>query len=400
MRPALVKLHRWFGLGTALFLFVSGLTGAVIAWNLELDAWLNHDFYYARSSAAALSPLELARRAEAADQRIRITYLPLGIEPGRTLQVRVEGRQNAATGRPYELGFNQLALDPATGLVQSRRDWGALSLRRLNLLPFIYQLHYTLYLPTTTGGIALGIWLLGIVAIVWLFDNVIALMLAFPRWKSWRKSLAFRVRRGGYALTFDLHRSGGVWIWVLLGMVATTSISMNLEAPVMRPVVSLFSRLTPTPLSAAGLRPATPPGAVDLSRERIVELAIASARQLKIDAVPGGIFYMPSMHIYGVGFFAPGGERADGRLGNPWLYWDAVTGAEISQSVPGRGTAGDVFLQAQFPLHSGRLLGIPGRILVSVVGLMVAILSVTGLLIWQKKRAARGSQRGRGQRHI
>lgn len=262
MRQQLVRLHRWFGIGMASFLFLSGLTGAVIAWNRELDAALNPEFYYARSTAPALSALDLANRIEAADPRLRITYLPLGIEPGHTLQVRVEGRVNPATHEPYPLGFDQLAIDPGTGAVQARRDWGALSVSRLNLLPFIYQLHYTLYLPTTGSGVAIGVWLLGIVAIVWLFDSVIALVLAFPSMKTWRKSFAFRVRRGGYALAFDLHRSGGVWVWGMLGVVAVTSISMNLEAPVMRPVVSLFSRLAPTPQSNPELLSAPKPRCV------------------------------------------------------------------------------------------------------------------------------------------
>ncbi|WP_250862656.1 PepSY-associated TM helix domain-containing protein, partial [Caballeronia sp. INML3] len=76
-----------------------------------------------------------------------------------------------------------------------------------------------------------GTWLLGIVGILWFFDSGIALVLSFPSVKAWRKSFAFRFRRGGYALTFDLHRSGGVWIWGLLLMVAVTSISMNLGDP-------------------------------------------------------------------------------------------------------------------------------------------------------------------------
>ena len=64
LRPFLVRLHRWFGLAIALFLFVAGLTGALIAWDHELDAALNPDFYTARSDAAPLDPLALATRIE------------------------------------------------------------------------------------------------------------------------------------------------------------------------------------------------------------------------------------------------------------------------------------------------------------------------------------------------
>jgi uncharacterized iron-regulated membrane protein len=50
-------------------------------------------------------------------------------------------------------------------------------------------------------------------------------------------------------------------------------------------------------------------------------------------------------------------------------------------------------VQAQFPLHSGRILGLPGRVLISAMGLVVAGLSLTGLVIWwRKRRAARGAR--------
>ncbi|WP_341865782.1 PepSY-associated TM helix domain-containing protein [Achromobacter insolitus] len=53
-------------------------------------------------------------------------------------------------------------------------------------------------------------------------------------------------------------------------------------------------------------------------------------------------------------------------------------------------------MQAQLPLHSGRLLGTPGRVLMSLMGLAVAALSVTGLVIWVRKRRARRVNQLRG----
>jgi uncharacterized iron-regulated membrane protein len=104
---------------------------------------------------------------------------------------------------------------------------------------------------------------------------------------------------------------------------------------------------------------------------------------------PGAVFYSPEYGVYGVGFFAPGHDHGDGGLGNPWLYLGAEDGRLVSAEVPGQGSAGDVFMQAQFPLHSGRILGVAGRVLVSLMGLVVAVLSATGVLIWAKKRRVR-----------
>jgi uncharacterized iron-regulated membrane protein len=388
MRPLFVQLHRWFGVATALFLFVAGLTGAVIAWDHELDAALNPSFFNARMSGPALPAPELARRVEAADPRFDVTYLPLGIEPGHTLQMMVLPRTNPATGQPYALDFNQLAVDPATGEIQGRRQWGAVSLAPINLIPFIYKLHYTLHIPVM-GGFDLGTWLMGVVGIVWLFDSVIALVLSFPSVKAWRKSFAFRVRRGGYALTFDLHRSGGVWIWGLLAIVALTSVSMNLSDPVVRPIVSTVSTLTPTPFNNPELTHRDGPQGVPLTRDRILQIAAQAGHERGLKAPPGALYYVPGVNVYGVGFFAPGHDHGDIGLGNGWLYYNANTGKLAGSSIPGEGSAGDIFMQAQFPLHSGRIIGIGGRILISAVGLAVAVLSITGLMIWLKKLGAR-----------
>ncbi|WOD18357.1 PepSY-associated TM helix domain-containing protein [Paraburkholderia kirstenboschensis] len=397
MRRQLVRLHRWFGVATALFLLVAGLTGAIIAWDHELDAALNPSFFKARTEGPALSGLELARRVEAADPRMQVTYLPLAAEPGHTLQMMVLPRTDPVTREPYKLDFNQIAVDPATGEIQGQRQWGAFSLARINLIPFIYKLHYTLHLPFT-GGIDVGVWLMGIVGMIWLFDSAIALCLSFPSLNAWRKSFAFRFGRGGYALTFDLHRSGGVWIWGLLMIVAVTSVSMNLASPVVRPIVSMFSTLTPDPINNPEILRAPKPGDSVLTRERVVQLAQEAGKTQHLKAPPGGIYYAEFLHAYGVGFYETGNDHGDMGLGNPWMYWDAATGKLLGQQIPGKGTAGDVFMQVQFPLHSGRILGLGGRVVISAVGVAVAVLSATGLLIWLKKLNARRRSSRNAQR--
>jgi len=398
MRPALVLLHRWFGLATAVFLFIAGATGALISWDHELDAWLNPQLFHAHSAGQpALPGLELANRLEKADPRLRVGYVLTATEPGHTALMSVEGRIDPASGKPYELGFNQVALDPATAQVQGKRQWGDISLRRENLLPFLYKLHYTMHIPDG-WGIELGVWLMGLIGIVWTLDCVIALWLSFPNWRSWRKSFAFRWRQGGHKLNFDLHRSGGVWVWLLLLVLAVTSVSMNLNTQVMRPLVASLSPLTPDAFSSRTPRP--PEQAVEprVSREQVLALAQAEGRRRGWTQPAGGVFYSSAFGLYGVGFFDAGNDHGDGGLGNAWLYYDAVHGAPAGDRVPGSGSAGDIFLQAQFPLHSGRILGLPGRILISLMGALVAMLSVTGLLIWLRKRRASVTHKKSGLR--
>ncbi|MFP6862446.1 PepSY-associated TM helix domain-containing protein [Pseudomonas sp.] len=388
MRASLVLLHRWFGLFIAVFLFVSGLTGAVISWDHEIDEWLNPQLFEARSEGPVQTPQALAAQLEARDPRLQVGFMPLYTEPGHSFGVSVNPRIDPATGKAYELDFNQIALDPVTGEEQGRRMWGEVSLSRENLMPFLYKLHYSMHIPEGFG-IELGILLFGIVAIVWTLDCFIALWLSFPAWRGWRKSFAFRWKQGGYKLNFDLHRSGGVWIWGLLLILAVTSVSMNLNVQVTRPLVELFSPLTPSPFASrtpVSLDEQKFPG---ISRDEAVSLAAAEATRLGLEKPAGGVFYSPEFDVYGVGFYTAENDHGDGGLGNPWLYLDGQNGALAGTQIPGTGSAGDIFMQAQFPLHSGRILGMPGRILVSLLGLAVAMLSLTGIVIWAKKRRSR-----------
>ncbi|HSI48490.1 MAG TPA: PepSY-associated TM helix domain-containing protein [Ideonella sp.] len=390
MRAWMVRLHRWFGLVAALFLFIAGATGAVISWDHELDAWLNPALYEAHSGGQgrARPAAELVAAVEAADPEVRVSYYQLAVEPGETFSVSVVPRVNPATGQLFEPGYNQVALDPVTAEVQGRREWGAVSLSRENLLPFLYKLHYSMHLPDA-GGIELGIWLMGLIAIAWVLDTLIALWISFPNAAQWKRSFAFRWGAGGHKLVFDLHRSGGVWLFLLVLVLAVTSVAMNLNTQVMRPVVSVFSTLSPSPF--ASRTPTAPTAAAEpqVSAGQVIALAQAEGQRRGFSEPAGAVFLSPEFGLWGVGFFRPGHDHGDGGLGNAWLYFDARTGELAGDSVPGTGSAGDIFMQSMFPLHSGRIIGMTGRVLISLMGVMIAIFSVTGVLIWARKRRAR-----------
>jgi len=387
-RQILTLLHRWAGLFLAVFLFISGLTGAIISWDHELDEWLNPHLFERTSQGESLSPLKLVDRLEASDPRLLVTSLPLEPEPGYNLTLGVHARVDPATNELFDVDFNQIALDPASGEIRGTRMWGEISLSRENLLPFLYKLHYSMHIPDVFD-IELGILFMGIVALVWTIDCFIALWISFPSLKSWAKSFTFRWRQGSYKAIFDLHRSGGVWIWGCLLILAVSSLSMNLYVEVMRPLISMVSTLHPDPFAQRTPNPHDEPIIPVIQRRQIIELASQEAQRRNWTTPIGSMFYEPDYGIYGVTFHEPGEDHVDFGLGNPWLYFDGQDGSYLGDRIPGSGSAGDIFLEAQFPLHSGRILGLPGRVMVSILGLLVAVLSITGVVIWQRKRWAR-----------
>ena len=69
MRSILVLLHRYIGLATAIFLFLAGITGSILAFHHELDEWLNPEFYHTTSEGPVLAPGTLVERVEQANPR-------------------------------------------------------------------------------------------------------------------------------------------------------------------------------------------------------------------------------------------------------------------------------------------------------------------------------------------
>lgn len=400
MRGFLVIIHRWAGLFIAVFLLVAGLTGSLISWDHELDEWLNPDLFEATQAGAPMPPLALVSGFEASDQRARVTSFPLSFEEGKTAELFVEPRIDPATGKPYELDYNQVYLEPATGDVAGKRYWGKISLDRRDILPFLYKLHYSMHVPDFFNSDRWGVWLMGIVGLVWMFDCFVGLWLTFPAVvrsqpsnRSWmqRWAPAWRIKTSAsfYRLNFDIHRAAGLWMWLFLLLLAFTSISMNLGTEVVRPMLSKISALTPEIWDTRTPAPLDKPIAPTMSFGTILDHAAKEAGNRSWQEPLGSAQYSQEFGVYSVSFFKPGAEHGEGGMGTKTLYFDGTTGAGLGDSVPWSGTAADLFMQLQFPLHSGRIAGVPGRIMLSLMGIVVAALSLTGIVIWFKKRLAR-----------
>lgn len=406
MREFWTVVHRWLGLTAALFLIVAGATGAVISWDHEIDEWLNADLMETPGRGALQDPLALAAAVEAHDPRAEVAYMTLALEEGHAASFLVRPRQNPATGQPYVLAYNNVFVDPVTAQVTGVRDSKSLALSTRNLMPWLRHLHESLHMPAFWGSDRWGFWLMGGIALMWLIDSFVALYLTLPRrlaaartaraaqparswWQRWQPSWVVRWRAGGYKLNFDLHRAGGLWVWFIIIVVSFTSFSLNLYREVFYPVMSQISTTTPGPYET--IKPA-PWGSFiqpQIGFAQAIEIARAEGVRLGLEHPPGGIWYGGDFPFYNISFFDPSNEMGAMGMGLSNIYVSADNGEVLGNYRPWHGTAADVFVQLQLPLHSGRILGLPGRIMMSIMGVMVVMLSVTGIVIWERKRRAR-----------
>ncbi len=417
MRSLFVYLHRWAGLLIAGFLFITGLTGAVISWDHELDEWLNPHLTEAHTLGDPLPVFDLVKQTNERYPTMQVLYFPLKTEPGHALALYAEPRVNPETKQLYPELFNQVFIDPVSGEELGTRTWGAVwPITKETVVSFLYKLHYSLHIPAFWGSDRWGVWLLGVIALIWTLDCFSGLILTLPSkkrtvktssvnkktWlKRWQPAWRIRWNKGRYKLNFDLHQAVSLWTWALLFIVAFTAFSLNLYKEVFFPVMSAISDVTPSPYDKRKM----------LSLDKInetpsvdfldaIQRASVVGKELGWEEPVGSIYYANYYGFYQVNFFHPENEHGAGGVGHRETYIDANNGEQLGLRDPWQGSAADIFNQAQFPLHSGRILGLPGRILISIMGLVVAMLSVTGVIVWWRKRKARLTQAKKRQRQI
>lgn len=389
MRKHWAAVHRYGGLTILVLLFVNALSGSLLAFEHEIDAWLNPSLHVTGNMASALPPDALVARVEQADARLRVTHVPLDVIPGRSYELLVAARPG------HTLSFDRLFVDPSDGRVLGQRLWRAWRFDRVHAMSFINGLHRTFHLPEPWGR-----WLAGGLALAWLLLSGVGAWLSLPKlagglraiWARWMP--AWQIKRGAawQRQVFDVHRAGGLWSLGLAVVLALSGVFFNLGNEVFRPAVRWFSPVTTHPVQALPRLTAPVPApafglqeAVSRAREQLPAAAQAF--------LPWYIGHLPAQGVYRVAFKEPEMRERAWRLRYEQLFIDDQTGQLKGMTGYDSGTAGDRFLIWQYPLHTGRILGWPGRVLVGVSGLVVAVLCVTGLLLWNARRKGRNKRR-------
>jgi len=386
LRVVIVKLHLYIGLVFGLLFVLMGLTGTVIAWRDELDAWLNPDLLVA--SAPVQLPVAPAT-VQAVTERLTapgygrpdLLMLPTSSEGVFTAWYPVKGTDGVVPGRS-----RQVMVDPVSLQIKGERIWGEPGLSREQLLPTVFHLHRYLLSGDT------GKTIVGVGGMMMLLTVLLGIVAWWPRLQRRSVVNAFRISHGGSwpRFNYSLHRAGGILAAPVLATIAFSGWYLNLPKWV-TPLVSSVMTVTP-PAWHASAPAAT--GARPLDAAQIMAQAQARYPDAAVTRIS---FPRKAGDAFEVRLRQPGEVRRDSGATRMWL--DAWTGQQLGVRDPHDAPAGDTFLNWLFPLHTGEAFRLPGRVFIAVFGLAPLTFALTGVLIWWKRR--RGHQRqvaGGGQR--
>ncbi|MDX2220482.1 MAG: PepSY-associated TM helix domain-containing protein [Burkholderiales bacterium] len=375
-RKNLLLVHRWTGIVLATFLVLAGLTGSLLAFHHEIDAVLVPELHSVTPTGTMASLDEVAARIEAAHPGLVVGYFLFSAAEGssiraimNTVEAAEAGRLDRDSPRPSEVYIN-----PHSGAVLGTRNWGEVGLSRAHLVPMIYRFHMSLLLGKT------GQWIMGIIAVLWMATMMVGAFLAVPRIAHLQKAFVIKWQSSRARMLFDLHRSVGLIGGVLLVVIAFTGLYMNLPQ-VIEPAVAAMSPFSERPASVRS---------ADQRRDQTWQVgwdaALATARAAHpVDPV-AGIGKIEARGYYQVRFLLPGDIMDSGTVR---YFVDGRNGQLLGHFNHRSGTLGDKIRVWQFPLHSGQGFGMPGRVLVLLIGLLPPLLALSGLWLWLRRRRLR-----------
>lgn len=366
MRQLFILFHKYTGLTLGVLLAVTALSGTLLVFDRELDELLapaTADF----EPADELAPFQLAldNARAAVNNGTEPTRLMLGRHAGAPHIIRFPTPEGAAG--PIEVSIN-----PGTGEALEVRTWGEYT------VTWIYHLHLA-FLAGHTGEIVVGI-----MGFCLLFFCISGVIIWWPKIRNgrrqWQRALSIKRDGGFFRLNYDLHKTTGIYFLPVFVMLAITGIEIVWHEPFEKVVAAVLPvQETPNPVSRPGPEQITIDDATRIGRSVFPESRIARLYLPASDQAP-----------WRVTFMHPGEWWNE--YGASTVYIDQYNGAVLdvwdSRALP----AGNTFLTWMFPLHNGDALGMPGRILVFLSGLLMTGLFVTGIYMWLKKRRPRTRQ--------
>jgi sulfite reductase (NADPH) flavoprotein alpha-component len=375
------QIHWFIGITAGTVLVVIGLTGAILSFREEIVDAMNPGLSHPGPApgAVALPPPALLAALEARLDGRRVNALTVFADTGRA------ARANLAP-LPGQTRGETRGVDPYTGalLPEPRGD---------AFFEFVERLHRWLLLPrddgkAVTGTLAAGLLLLALSG----------LYLRWPRRPlAWRAWLRLDFGLSGRAFLWNLHAVVGTVALLAYLVSSATGIYWGFDA--VRTLVDNAAgegRAMRAQRMQGGGETGAAPAAVKLDLARVWQGFGAATQgdwsQVTLRLPARGASSVEATYLRA----QPAHERARNRL-----YLQAATGEPTRHERYADKPLAGRLVNSIYPLHMGTYWGLPGRIVMALSSLAMALFAITGWMLYlgrrRTKKAVRAERARLGQ---
>ncbi|MBS1911794.1 MAG: PepSY domain-containing protein [Bacteroidetes bacterium] len=350
MNKRLRSLHSWLGIASGAFLLVIGAAGAMLVFTDDIDAALDPATDVTRSGTARIPLNDLL-----AD--VRTTYPQASLTGVRLQPERPEAACTITMNLRGSLWF--VEMDPYTGAILSTRNMSRSFMRQ------VLALHRSFFFrpwgEAAVGLIAILFFTSALTGLIIHRHSLARIFTVISRWRSGTKARPFDLHTtvGTLACLFQLTMSatGFYMISPVFGRIVTGAEQGAVWMPLPRP--SLDSLLTTASQALPGFQP------------RLISLPNAPGKPIRVAGAVEGACIM-----YGKAGSTVTFNPASGRMLQAVDIADAPFGEQAEQIVRS--------------VHFGQYGSWPVKVIYSLGGLTPGVLSITGGIMWfRRRRAAR-----------
>lgn len=338
-RKIIQRIHLWLGFVSGILLFIVAFTGCILAFEDEIRNITQHHLLNVEvEDASRLSVQRILEQVRAYRPKVKLN------------QIRIYGDSTKAI-QCYTRDKKIIAINPYNGEVLGFRD------TEKDWLSVILSFHRTLLLGKTGERIIL--WNVCIFLVMLISGFILWLP---PRLNQLWQNLILRRGLPTKRRNYELHRMLGLYAWLPLALIGITGIAMATGGNKGPKVKSSANTISPD--------------------NSIYDYVMSQVNHLEPIDVLRVTFPKDSTDVITIGTRY---KTQSFRKQNNFLF-DQYTGKLLKSEVYQQKSFWQRFFGSNYEIHTGRILGIPGKLIMFFAGLVAASLPVTGFLIWWGKR--------------
>jgi uncharacterized iron-regulated membrane protein len=372
-RNALRLAHLTVGLIAGLVLVVTGITGALMQFEAEINEISRPDLWQVTPTTTPNTLQSLTEKAQAAHPGETFFFYRLPRRPDRAIVLQSAQRRVFA--------------DPYTGTLKGDLDRQHPT-QMETFFRFVRDLHMTLCAKET------GEKVIGASAIFLVLSLITGIILWWPkRLALLRQRLTVKWNSRWRRVNYEAHSAFGFW-WTLPLLCMGLSTIYWVFGPNITPLLVRLTKSAPPPRAPRLPLPLAAPNTPLAPVDQFLQSAH--------DAVPDGIALLMSVpdpkrpgrrpvQAVQVWMKTPNDPMPTGRT-TVWV--DPYTGKSIRVDTAFQTSPADLVARYNYTFHTGDIAGLPGRIIWAVGALGLPFLFVGGVIIWRNRGAgAKGTPR-------
>lgn len=363
------KVHLWLGLTSGLIVLLLSVTGCIYVFADEITAFLRSDEMYVEQVKDTRLPIsELWYKAQdALGSDKKLGNISISKDPEKTVIFHCyENNEGAITYFGSIKHYLSVYMDPYTGKVMGIYD------EEMDFFNIVKMLHWSLLLT-----IPLGQQIVGWSTFIFVIMLISGIILWWPKnksarkqrlWFQWKDSTKWRRKN------YDMHNIFGFYIATVAIIIAFTGMVWAFTWFQAIVYVAGSGTLTP-PEIKEGKSIVIDNGNKDKAFEKAYAAAVtkhskAEGFSLSKPEDSTGVVNVYIQQYEGVYYVSHN------------MQFDQYTGKLLTERVHDDKNFGEKLINANYDIHVGAILGIPGKIIAFIASFICALLPITGFLIW------------------